>query len=629
MKKNKLLNKYKVLFALSSSLPIFAAAATLQPIYIDPANTGFNDPTLGTARKATLNAALTIWGNQLRSNQVIKVAASYETLPCSGGGARLASAEPTNYYDDFANAPANNRLFPVALAEAISRQNLNSSNNEIVLAINDGVDQGCVNGITGFDYNNNPSTPTAANKIRALPVMLHEIAHGLGFFSPICLVNIPGGCSTKTLTWNYGDYPDGVKDRWSDFLRDGPSGSFWNSLSANARITSARSGNLVWDGPRVNAALASFNLNAAALSGNRIRMHSPNVLSAASSVNHFTADATPNLLMEPDHVPTSAIDQLDLAPYLLADIGWSLMSDPLPTVTTITSDAPDPSDSGQTYSVAVAVSALDGAPSGVVTVRDGPETNAATCQVTLNAQGVGSCLMTSIIRGTRTLTATYPASATFLGSSDTETHTVTAAPTTTLITSDAPDPSLTGESYTVAVTVNSAAGVPTGTVTVQDGAGASCQLNLSGGAGSCALTSTVQGNRILTANYIANPAFEGSSDTEAHVVNQAPPPAVPNFRADTTTPAGTLGCFYGLQWDATATATEYRIEETCPTGQITEILPDYRLYKRTQLPDHSVCGSDGTYHSKYRIQACNGNVCGPWSALISHMPLIIRCSYSD
>jgi hypothetical protein len=98
-------------------------------------------------------------------------------------------------------------------------------------------------------------------------------------------------------------------------------------------------------------------------------------------------------------------------------------------------------------------------------------------------------------------------------------------PTTTEITSDEPDPSPVNAPYTVAVTVRGATSSPTGTVTVDDGTGASCgPVPLVAGtppasSASCAITSTTPGTKTLTAIYTpSSTAFGASSDTEPHTV---------------------------------------------------------------------------------------------------------------
>src|SRR6185503_2535423 len=63
------------------------------------------------------------------------------------------------------------------------------------------------------------------------------------------------------------------------------------------------------------------------------------------------------------------------------------------------------------------------------------------------------------------------------------------------------------------------AGVPSGTVNVDDGDGNICVVTLASGSGSCNLTSTSAGAKTVTATYVGDTNFTGSADTEAHQVN--------------------------------------------------------------------------------------------------------------
>ncbi|MCL4766174.1 MAG: Ig-like domain repeat protein [Hyphomicrobiaceae bacterium] len=192
------------------------------------------------------------------------------------------------------------------------------------------------------------------------------------------------------------------------------------------------------------------------------------------------------------------------------------------TTTTITSDAPDPSVFGEHYPVSVnvlPVAPAAGTPTGTVTVSDDLGNS---CPVTLSG-GAGSCSLPSTQVGTRTLTASYPGDVNFTASSDTESHAIGQGATTTTITSDGPDPSVFGEPYPVSVNVlpvAPAAGTPTGTVTIADDVGNSCPVTLSGGAGSCSLPSTHVGTRTLTASYVGDVSFTGSSGTADHIVGK-------------------------------------------------------------------------------------------------------------
>jgi PKD repeat protein len=99
-------------------------------------------------------------------------------------------------------------------------------------------------------------------------------------------------------------------------------------------------------------------------------------------------------------------------------------------------------------------------------------------------------------------------------------------PTTTTITGDSPDPSVAASAITITVQVASSAGTPTGTVTVSVSGPtppAPCTATLSNGTGTCQFTLNIVGDRLFTAVYSGSSRFDGSQDTEAHVVMSAPP----------------------------------------------------------------------------------------------------------
>ncbi|MGH7567794.1 MAG: Ig-like domain-containing protein [Gemmatimonadales bacterium] len=132
-----------------------------------------------------------------------------------------------------------------------------------------------------------------------------------------------------------------------------------------------------------------------------------------------------------------------------------------------------------------------------------------------DASGVATGSLSSGVAGTKTVSATING----VAITQTALVTVTAAPTTTTITGDAPDPSVVGEAVTVTFTVTSTGGTPTGNVTVSDGA-ANCVGTVA--AGTCALTPTTAGAKTLTATYAGDGNFTGSASAGVgHTVNPA------------------------------------------------------------------------------------------------------------
>ncbi len=230
---------------------------------------------------------------------------------------------------------------------------------------------------------------------------------------------------------------------------------------------------------------------------------------------------------------------------------------PGPTVTTITGDINDPSVYGETITVNFTVVAPGGGtPTGnvVITVSGGAE----TCTGTVAA---GSCSIQLNGIGARTVTAIYAGGGNFLGSLDTEAHTVNKADTTTAIISDNPDPSAFGQNYTVvfSVVANSpGAGTPTGTVSVSDGTN-NCSATVA--VGQCVLPSTSPGSKTLTANYPGDSFFNGSSDTEAHQVDKA--------NTTTTITASPVGpSVFGQSVTFTATVAVVSPGAGSPTGTV-------------------------------------------------------------
>lgn len=141
-----------------------------------------------------------------------------------------------------------------------------------------------------------------------------------------------------------------------------------------------------------------------------------------------------------------------------------------------------------------------------------------------------SNLQTSI-QANGTSTATFTATAAGAGKAGasvdngtgTGSITINKADTVTVITSESPDPTVTGQGYIVNFSLTSNTGsiptAPTGTVTVSDGT-VSCNGTLA--IGTCTLTSTTAGAKLLTATYSGDGNFNVSSSTSvAHTVNKA------------------------------------------------------------------------------------------------------------
>ena len=117
---------------------------------------------------------------------------------------------------------------------------------------------------------------------------------------------------------------------------------------------------------------------------------------------------------------------------------------------------------------------------------------------------------------------------------------VAQAGATVAITGESPDVTNPNQTYTITVSVTATppgSGTPGGSVSVNDGPGASCVAPLSGGSGSCDLTSTTAGDKTITAQYGGDANFAGgSSTTTTHEVNAPPTATGESFNAPVLLP---------------------------------------------------------------------------------------------
>jgi hypothetical protein len=190
------------------------------------------------------------------------------------------------------------------------------------------------------------------------------------------------------------------------------------------------------------------------------------------------------------------------------------------TITTITSNLPEPSVVGQPVTVTYAVNPVTpggGTPTGNVTVSDGPD----SCTASVAA---GQCQLAITSPGSISVTASYVGDANFNASTSSPAtiQTVSMASTTTVITSNTPNPSMQGQPVGVMFSVSvdaPGAGTPTGTVTVTDGVD-SCSAPVA--AGGCSITLTTAGSRTLVATYLGDTNFLGSTSAGVHQTVRAP-----------------------------------------------------------------------------------------------------------
>lgn len=225
------------------------AQATIVIQNFDGAGEGFNDPTpvapvggnvgttLGQQRLNVFQRAAQLWGATLTSGVTITVRANFDPLTCNATSAVLGSAGARFVNRNFPGAVPNT-WYSEALANKIAGVNNVPGEPEIQARFNSNLGQtGCLTGspfYLGIDGNAPPG------QVNLLVVVLHEIAHGLGFQT-----------FTSGIT---GVQFQGVPTIYDRFLRDLSTGKLWVQMTDAERAASALNfRRVVWDGANVTA----------------------------------------------------------------------------------------------------------------------------------------------------------------------------------------------------------------------------------------------------------------------------------------------------------------------------------------------------------------------------------------
>jgi len=119
--------------------------------------------------KEAVQYAIDVWSRNFESKVPINVEATWETNPNNNV---LGSARPGYYFSAFLGAPDDDLWYPSALANALAGRDLDPNQKEIFLKVNS-----TPLWYLGVDGNPSPRSYDLAS------VVMHEIAHGLGFLS--------------------------------------------------------------------------------------------------------------------------------------------------------------------------------------------------------------------------------------------------------------------------------------------------------------------------------------------------------------------------------------------------------------------------------------------------------------
>ncbi|HEX4432553.1 MAG TPA: hypothetical protein VHZ96_24990 [Frankiaceae bacterium] len=254
-----------------------------------PATAKINVTYVGfpAAARTAFQAAVNIWQTQIHSTVPIDVTADWSNLTAQyGDSSILGAAGPTDYVENFANAPVPNVAYPIALANAIAGSDQlpanvctsdpnfpNPSGAEISASFNS--DQSAwyygTDGHPGF------------NQVDLESVVLHELGHGLGFVGSY---DIPGDPSSGV--GETGLTGDGQNLTIFDtFAADG-SGHALDTTYANNSLAlgnalRGQDGGIEWIGAAGDTAAAGHPV-----------LYAPNPFQEGSSYAHLNEGTYPN-----------------------------------------------------------------------------------------------------------------------------------------------------------------------------------------------------------------------------------------------------------------------------------------------------------------------------------------------
>jgi hypothetical protein len=242
---------HRALLALALLLPVSALHAGAGRIIIVSKElqsaAGLNDPTprepvggntgttLGQQRMRVFEAAAERWNSLIDTDVNIMVDASFPTIPdCSATSAVLGQAAPFSWKRNFANAPQPNVWYPNALANALAKTDLGPTEPDLFMQFNAAVDNATCLGESDWYYGLDGQKGVHSD---LFVVVLHELAHGLGFASrgtSTFVDNTPTVFDTQTL--------------------DLSSGQRWTQMNQQQRLASlTNTGRLVWAGENVRS----------------------------------------------------------------------------------------------------------------------------------------------------------------------------------------------------------------------------------------------------------------------------------------------------------------------------------------------------------------------------------------
>jgi len=201
--------------------------------------------------KVQVQAAVDVWAANFESSVPIYIEATWGR---SSSFSILGSARPGSYFSNFKGAPDSSLWYPSALANALAGKDLDGDNPEMIIT---------VNSLANW-YRGTGSGPTKS-EYDLQSVILHEMAHGLGFLSTDSYDDFFG----------YGSIDQPTP--YTAYVQTGDGRRLSDLPSPSLELGEALTSKLVWSGP----------LGVAANGGVKPLLYTPKKYEDGSSVSHL------------------------------------------------------------------------------------------------------------------------------------------------------------------------------------------------------------------------------------------------------------------------------------------------------------------------------------------------------
>jgi hypothetical protein len=252
------------------------------------------------AAKKSFQAAVDIWASLIDSPVPIRITATWRDIPSpSGGGTILGQASPADFTRNFPGQQRYNTWYPIALAEKIAGQDLNSVKDPDITA----------------EFNSSAPwylglAAPPSNQFDFTSVVLHELCHGLGFTSSMRVSGNNG-------SWGFGTGSPFVYDHFLENASSQQLLSTTNFANTSAALkTQLTSDNLFFNSP-----------TAITNGKEKPRIYAPITYESGSSISHVNDATYPsgniNSLMTAGASLREVIrDPGPLVKGMFADMGW-------------------------------------------------------------------------------------------------------------------------------------------------------------------------------------------------------------------------------------------------------------------------------------------------------------------